>query len=91
MSLPLDDKIMNLIAYLLIFFSLFNIVYKANDIIILLLSIELLLIGISIKFIYLSFIFDNFYSFLFGVLILILGAAESAIGLSIYILTFTKK
>lgn len=82
---------MNFIAYLLIFFSLFNIVSKVYDIIVLLLSIELLLIGISIKFIYYSFIFDNLNPFLFALFILLVGAAESAIGLSIYILTFSKR
>lgn len=81
---------MNFIAYILIFTSIYNIIFKSYDFIILLLSIELLLIGISFKFIHLSFIFDNFNPFVFSIFILLLGAAESAIGLSIYILTFTK-
>ena len=81
---------MNFIASILIIFSLINIIFKTYDIIILLLSIELLLIGISLKFIYFSFLFDNLNPLIFAIFILLIGAAESAIGLSIYILTFTK-
>jgi NADH:ubiquinone oxidoreductase subunit K len=79
---------MNFISYLFIFFAFFNIFFKYKDFIIIILSLELLLIGISLKFIYFSIIFDLFSSFLFSLFILILGATESAIALSLLIIYY---
>ena len=81
---------MNFISNIFIFFAFLNIIYKFKDFLIIILSLELLLIGISLKFIYYSFIFDLFSSFLFSLFILILGATESAIALSLLIIYYSN-
>jgi NADH:ubiquinone oxidoreductase subunit K len=77
---------MFLIAILLFFFSIINIFLKSNDFIILLLSIELLLISLSLFFLYYSYLFDSFFPFLFAFYILLIAASESAIGLTLFII-----
>lgn len=54
--------------------------------IIMLLSLELLLIGIAILFIYSSIYLDNIFGLYFSILLLSLGAIETAIGLSLLLL-----
>ena len=54
----------------------FNLIY-------ILLSLELLLLGISLLFISYALSFDDLYGIITALFILTIGAAESAIGLSI--------
>lgn len=61
-------------------FSLF-INYK--NLIIVLISLELLLLASLINFVSFSFFFDDFFGQILGLLVLTVAAAETAIGLSI--------
>ncbi len=67
--------------------SIFNFIklgkYNKINLIYILLSLELFLLGISLLFIYYSLYFDDIYGITTALFILTIGAAESAIGLSI--------
>ena len=51
-------------------------------------SIELMLLAINLNFIIFSYIMDDIFGEIFSIYILTVGAAESAIGLSIIILYY---
>lgn len=56
-----------------------------NNIITLLIAIEILLLTVTVKIIYIGGIFDDVQSTLFAIFIIILAGAESAIGLSLLV------
>lgn len=76
------------IGIVLIALSIISILYNRNNYIFVLVSLELLLLGISLIFISSSIIFDDMNGIMTALFLLTIGAAESAIGLSI--LTKTK-
>ena len=78
---------MSKIGILLIIISILNIFKNYKNNIIILISLELLLIGISIIFIHLSFYFDDLDSLLTSLFLLVISAAEASIGLTILVLT----
>ena len=73
-----------------IFISLISIIKNRNNYIILLLTLELLLIGISLIFLDSSLRLDDFNGIVTTIYLLTLGAIESAIGLTILII-YKKK
>ena len=84
---------MNLLNNFIINFFLFclgllGIILNRQNIIIILMSIELLLLSINLNFIYFSVFIDDVIGQVFSLLILTVAAAESAIGLAILILFF---
>ena len=81
---------MSKIGILLIIISIINIIKNYKNNIIILISLELLLIGISIIFIHLSFYFDDLDSLLTSLFLLVISAAEASIGLTILVLTKYK-
>lgn len=62
-----------------------------NNIITLLISIEILLLIITLKFIYIGYIYNDIIPTILGIFIIILAGAESAIGLSILISYYKLK
>ena len=68
--------------------GLFGIILNRQNIIIILMSIELLLLSINLNFIYFSIVIDDIMGQVFSLLILTVAAAESAIGLAIMIIFF---
>jgi NADH-quinone oxidoreductase subunit K len=84
---------MNILNYFIFTFflfclGLFGIILNRQNIIIILMSIELLLLSINLNFIYFSIIIDDIIGQVFSLLILTVAAAESAIGLAIMIVFF---
>jgi NADH-quinone oxidoreductase subunit K len=81
-------KMINLyvtLAFILFILGILGIVVNRKNIIILLMSIELMLLAINFLLITISTIFDNIHGQLFALYILVVAAAESAIGLSILV------
>src|SRR4051794_2994783 len=72
----------------IIFIGFINLFIKYNRYIILLFTIELILIAISLFFIFVSLEIDNTTGLIFSIYIIIIGATESAIGLSILMVHF---
>ena len=84
---------MNILNYFIFTFflfclGLFGIILNRQNIIIILMSIELLLLSINLNFIYFSVLIDDILGQVFSLLILTVAAAESAIGLAIMIAFF---
>jgi NADH-ubiquinone oxidoreductase chain 4L len=68
-----------------IFTTLLTFYISQNNIITLLIAIEILLLTITVKIIYLGGIYDDIYGTIFALYIIILAGAESAIGLSLLV------
>ena len=79
---------MNVIFFILLFFSLISIVFNYKNIIVILASIELALLSINLNFIYSSVLFNDSRGIIFSIVILTVAAAEAAIGLAILILYY---
>ena len=84
---------MNIFNYFIINFflfciGLFGIILNRQNIIIILMSIELLLLSLNLNFLYFSFFLDDIIGQIFSLVILSIAASESAIGLAILILFF---
>lgn len=67
------------------FSTLLMFYVSQNNIITLLIAIEILLLTVTVKIIYIGGIFDDVQSTLFAIFIIILAGAESAIGLSLLV------
>lgn len=77
---------MEVIGVMLIIISILSILKNRNNFIIVLLTFELLLISFSLFLIQTSFYFDDFAGILNAILLLIMGAIESSIGLTLLII-----
>ncbi|MBS1758388.1 MAG: NADH-quinone oxidoreductase subunit K [Bacteroidetes bacterium] len=73
------------IFFILLLLAFIGIVVNRKNVISLLMSIELLLLSINLIFITVSISLDSFYGMLFAFFILVVAAAESAVGLSILV------
>lgn len=71
------------LGHILILISILSIIKNYKNNIIILLSLELMFIGISLIFLNSSLYLDNFDGLITSIFILCLSATESAIGLTI--------
>jgi NADH:ubiquinone oxidoreductase subunit K len=78
------------IGIVLIILSIISIVYNRKNYILVLVSLELFLLGTSLIFVSSSIIFDDMNGIMTALFLLTIGAAESAIGLSILTKTYSK-
>lgn len=78
------------IGIVLIILSIISIIYNRKKYIFVLVSLELMLLGISLIFISSSLLFDDMNGIMTALFLLTIGAAESAIGLSILTKTNAK-
>ena len=76
------------VAMVLFLLGLSGIFLNRKNIIILLMSIELMLLSINFNFIIFSVFLDDILGQLFALLILTVAAAESAIGLAILVIHY---
>lgn len=65
--------------------TLMTLYISQNNIITILIGIEILLLTITVKIIYLGGIYDDITSTIYSIFIIILAGAESAIGLSLLV------
>lgn len=68
--------------------GLFGVLLNRRNIIILLMSIELILLGCNLNLIIFSYILDDIMGQIFALLVLTVAAAESAVGLAILVIYF---
>jgi NADH-quinone oxidoreductase subunit K len=76
---------------ILFFIGLFGVILNRKNILTILMSIELLLLGININFATLSIYLDDIVGHIFVIFILTIAAAESAIGLAILTIFYKLK
>jgi NADH-quinone oxidoreductase subunit K len=81
-----------LIVPSIIFLSgLLGLILNKRHLLILLMSIELMLLGVNLYFILFSVLLDDIIGQMFALYILTVAAAESAIGLAIFSIYFKDK
>jgi len=79
------------VSFLLFFLGLWGIVVTRKNLIIILLSLEIILLSINLNFIVFSVFLDDILGQLFSLFILTVAAAESAIGLAILVVYYRLK
>jgi len=77
-----------ILSTILFFIGLFGIVLNRKNILVILMSIELMLLAINLNFIIFSNSIDDIIGQLFALLVLTVAAAESAIGLAILVIYY---
>ena len=90
LSVPLPTELM-LFFFLLFLIGIFGIVLNRKNLLTLLMSIELLLLAINLLFIFSSLALDSFLGLSFSFFVLLVAAAESAVGLSLLVAYFRVK
>jgi len=78
-----------LYSILLFFIGIAGILINRKNIIVMLMSIELALLAVNYLFIMMSSQYDDISGQIFGIIILTIAAAESAIGLAILVTVYT--
>jgi len=77
-----------ILSTILFFIGLFGIVINRKNILVILMSIELMLLAINLNFVIFSNSIDDIIGQLFALLVLTVAAAESAIGLAILVIYY---
>jgi NADH-quinone oxidoreductase subunit K len=65
-------------------YGVFGLILYKRNLLILLMSLELLLVGVNLNFIFFSVFLDDIFGQIFALYILTVAASESAIGLAIF-------
>jgi NADH-quinone oxidoreductase subunit K len=77
-----------ILSSLLFFLGVFGIVLNRKNILIILMSVELMLLAINLNFVLFSNSIDDIMGQLFALFVLTVAAAESAIGLAILVIYY---
>lgn len=80
-----------MLAAILFGLGIAGIIMNRKNIIVLLMSIELILLAVNTNFIAFSYFLSNFVGQVFVFFILTVAAAEAAIGLSILVVLYRKR
>lgn len=80
-----------IVAALLFGIGLAGIIINRKNIIVLLMSIELILLAVNTNFIAFSYFMNNYLGQAFVFFVLTVAAAEAAIGLSILVVLYRKR
>ena len=72
----------------LLFLGILNIIFNSKNIITIFIIIEFCLLCLNLLFVFGSFFIDDAMGLVFAILLLVIAAAEAAIGLSILILYY---
>jgi NADH-quinone oxidoreductase subunit K len=77
-----------MVSTILLFIGLFGIVLNRKNILIILMSLELMLLAINLNFVLFSTSLDDSMGQLFALFVLTVAAAESAVGLAILVIYY---
>ena len=89
MFLSLD--ILLSLSTIIFLFGLLGLVLNKRNLLILLMSIELMLLGLNLNFVFFSVYLDDILGQVFALYVLTVAAAESAIGLAIFTVYYRDK
>ena len=79
------------VASIIYILGLWGIILNRQNVIIMLMSIELMLVGLNLNFIFFSVYLDDILGQVFALYVLTVAAAESAIGLAIFTVYYRDK
>lgn len=77
-----------IVALLIFIIGIFGILFNKKNLILILMSIEIILLGINMNFVIFSTMHGHVKGFIFSLLILTVAAAEAAIALAILVLFY---
>jgi NADH-quinone oxidoreductase subunit K len=80
-----------IISTLIFLFGILGLILNKRNLLVILMSIELMLLGINLNFIFFSIYLDDLMGQIFALYILTVAAAESAIGLAIFTVYYKDK
>lgn len=89
MNFPLH--ILLLVSTSIFLFGVLGLVLNKRNLLVILMSIELMLVGLNLNFIFFSVYLDDLMGQIFALYVLTVAAAESAIGLAIFTLYYKDK
>jgi len=78
-------------SILLFFLGLLGLIFNRKNILIILMSIELVLLAVNLNFVIFSVYLDDIFGQIFSLFILTVAAAESAIGLALLVTFYRVK
>jgi NADH-quinone oxidoreductase subunit K len=76
------------VSFILFLLGMFGIILNRKNIIIILMSVELMLLAVNLNLITFSVFLDDLVGQVFSLLVLTVAAAESAVGLAIVVVYF---
>jgi NADH:ubiquinone oxidoreductase subunit K len=79
------------VPFLILFFGLCGIFLNRKNVLLVLMSVELILLSVNFTFLVSSNYLDDFFGQIFAVFILTVAAAESSVGLSILVVYYRVK
>jgi len=79
------------VSAILLVLGIFGIFLNRKNVIIMLMSIELMLLAVSVNFVAFSVFLDNLIGQAFAMFVLTVAAAEAAIGLAILVVYFRNR
>ena len=71
--------------------GIFGIFLNRKNIIVILMSVELMLLAVNINFVAFSFVLDDLVGQIFAMFVLTVAAAEAAVGLAILVILFRNR
>lgn len=80
-----DLVFLSLFSFLLFFIGLLGTILPRSNLIIVLMSVEIILLSISLNFIFFSVYLDDLFGQICALIILTIAASESAVGLAILV------
>jgi len=78
-------------ALTLIFLAIAMIFFVRTNLLLFLVAIEMIILATNLSFVYHSIQLDDFFGFNFVIVLLILAAAETAVGLAIAVVYFLQQ
>lgn len=75
-------------ATIIFILGIWGILLNRRNILIMLMSMELMLLAVNVNFLVFSVALDDMMGQVFALLVLTVAAAESAIGLALFVITF---
>jgi NADH:ubiquinone oxidoreductase subunit K len=75
-------------AFVTFFFGFFGVLLLRNHVFIIIIALELMFLGTSLNFLFSSYIFDDILGVVFALVIFVVAAIESVIGLSILVVYY---
>jgi NADH-quinone oxidoreductase subunit K len=73
------------VSFILFFIGIFGFIFNRKNILLLLLSLEIMLLSVNVNLVVFSIFIDDIFGQIFTLVVLTVAAAESALGLSILI------
>jgi NADH-quinone oxidoreductase subunit K len=73
------------LSFILFMIGFFGIIFNRNNILLMLMSLEILLLSINLTFLFFSVFLDDIFGQIFALFLLTVAAAESSIGLAILV------